>query len=69
MSELSEQQMQLLMIKGAIADLPMEQQVKVIEAANAIGSILNTNEYGLLALALVGATVAVENDISEKDRG
>lgn len=51
----------LLLVKGAIFDLPAADQAKVKQCADQLrASIKEAGVYGALALALVGAEAAVE---------
>ena len=56
---MTEEQQTLVMIKGAIFDLPAADQEKVKDAADTIREIAQRHGvYGSLALALVGAEAA-----------
>ena len=51
----------VLMLKGAISELPDEDRAKVIAAAETIRTVVDeAGEHGTLALALCGAEVAAE---------
>lgn len=50
---------EVLMIKGAIAELPKAEQDRCAEAQAKIQAIIDAyGDLGLLALAVIGATVA-----------
>lgn len=59
---MSEEQLTLLLIKGAIADLPAEDQAQVQtcvqQLRNALGAF--RPEHGMLALSLLGAEAAAK---------
>jgi hypothetical protein len=52
---------QLLILKGAISNLPADQQQKVNECAEKLSATVSEyGELGLIALSLVGATEAAK---------
>lgn len=52
----------LLIIKGAISDLPEEQRKTVERLADSIRKIIETSELGPVALALLGAEYSAKED-------
>lgn len=58
---MTEDQQTLLLIRGTIAGMTEEQQRQVAEHAAAIRLIANSkNDLGLMAFALVGAELQIE---------
>lgn len=52
---------QLILMRGLIASLPAGEQAKVTECADKLRSaVADAGEYGLVAIALVGAEHAVK---------
>lgn len=55
------EQLQLLLIRGAIADLPEQDRKGIDLAAEKLREVVQThNDHGKMALALVGAEWAAE---------
>lgn len=55
----NQEQMALLMLKGAISDMPAEDQQKIAEAAEKIRVVMReSGEHGELALCLAAAEYA-----------
>lgn len=53
----------LLMVKGAVSDLTPEQQLKVADVASKLRALIKgAGDEGQVALALVGAELAAEDD-------
>lgn len=57
---MSAEKAQLLIIKGAISELPPGDQIKVQDVAARFRAILAEGGHAVLALALVGAEIAAE---------
>lgn len=57
--KMTSEQAQLLLLKGAITDLPLESQQKVQEAKEKLSAIIKDfGDEGRVALALVGMEIA-----------
>lgn len=59
---MSETRTMLLLLKGLVSDLPMEQRDKVDDARDRITAIVGESEEARLALAFVTAEMAVEEE-------
>jgi len=58
---MNENQQVVLMIKGVISELPTEQLAKVNNALAEIRALVQTHgDYGVMAVALIGAELAAE---------
>ncbi len=58
---MTEERVQLLLIRGAIAELPEADRQGIELAASKLREVVGThNDHGLMALALVGAELAAE---------
>lgn len=58
---MNDEQVQLLLIRGAIAGMPVEDRQGVERAAMELREVVRKhNDHGLLALALVGAEKTAE---------
>lgn len=58
---MSAEKTMLLVLKGAISELPPEDQEKIKAVANTLKSIILSNgDAGMMAFALLGAEMAVE---------
>lgn len=61
-------QITLLLIKGTIAELPADDQVKVAECLHQVKSVLAgfRTEHAMLAVAQLGAEVSIDPDAALK---
>ena len=60
---MSPARLQLLLIKGALADLPPEDQQKIQEMAAKLREVLAGDKaHGYVALGLIGAEAAAEEE-------
>jgi phosphatidylserine decarboxylase len=59
---MNEERIQLLLIRGAIAELPEADRKGIEQAATNLREVVAThNDHGKMALALVGAELAAED--------
>ena len=57
----------LLILKGAISEMPVDQQAKVNECADKLrATIIGYEEMGVIAMALVGIEVTLEQENNGK---
>lgn len=59
---MNDEQHQLLLMRGTIASLPVDQQLQIMETATQLREIVTKHkEVGTIALALVGAELAAQS--------
>ena len=57
----------MLLLKGALSDMPEEDKQKVQDIAQTLRGIIKANgDHGAFALSLVGAELSVEEERKEK---
>lgn len=58
---MTDEQQNLLLMRGTIVSLPEDQQAQIQQLANQIRAIINSNkDMGTIALALVGLELQVQ---------